>query len=148
MNLLHFNFSAGFNQLLLGFFGFFLGNGFPEGGGGGGPPPAAEDGQDVRRRGRDDALRAALLSALSLGILYPADDFSPEIACTNAEALMFAFQAMGFRHEAETAAWGLPPEGKKLPDYISATWRWPSRSNRRRRGACLPNRGTASPRRS
>lgn len=61
----------------------------------------------------------ALLSALSLGILYPADDFSPEIACTNAEALMFAFQAMGFRHEAETAAWTLPPEDKSLPAYIS-----------------------------
>lgn len=61
----------------------------------------------------------ALLSALSLGILYPADDFSPEIACTNAEALMFAFQAMGFRHEAETAVWALPPEDKRLPAYIS-----------------------------
>ena len=33
MNLLHFNFSAGFNQLLLGFFGFFLGHGFLQGGG-------------------------------------------------------------------------------------------------------------------
>ena len=33
VNLLHFNFSAGFNQLLLGFFGFFLGHGFLQGGG-------------------------------------------------------------------------------------------------------------------
>lgn len=33
VNLLHFNFSAGFNQLLLGFLGFFLGHGFLQGGG-------------------------------------------------------------------------------------------------------------------
>ena len=58
-------------------------------------------------------------SALSLGILYPSDDFSPEIACANAEALMFALQAMGFRHEAETTAWALPNPDKKLPSYIS-----------------------------
>ncbi len=61
----------------------------------------------------------ALESALSLGILYPADSFSPEIICTNAETLMFALQAMGFRHEAEIARWALPPEDKKLPEYIS-----------------------------
>ncbi|MGI6074791.1 MAG: phosphodiester glycosidase family protein [Pyramidobacter sp.] len=61
----------------------------------------------------------ALDSALSLGILYPADDFSPEIICTNAETLMFALQAMGFRHEGEIARWALPPEDSKLPQYIS-----------------------------
>ncbi|MGN0838385.1 MAG: phosphodiester glycosidase family protein [Pyramidobacter sp.] len=61
----------------------------------------------------------ALDSALSLGILYPADDFSPEIICTNAETLMFALQAMGFRHEAEISRWALPPEDERLPQYIS-----------------------------
>ena len=61
----------------------------------------------------------ALVSALSLGILYPAEDFSPEITCTNAETLMFALQAMGFRHEGEIARWALPPEDPKLPPYIS-----------------------------
>ena len=53
----------------------------------------------------DTPYAQALESALSLGILYPAEDFSPEIPCTNAETLMFALQAMGFRHEAETARW-------------------------------------------
>lgn len=67
---------------------------------------------------RDSPYAAALESALSMGILYPADDFSPEIAATNAETLMFALQAMGFRHEAEIAAWALPPEDDQLPGYI------------------------------
>lgn len=61
----------------------------------------------------------AIDSALSLGILYPADDFSPEIDCSNAEALMFAFQAMGFRHEAEIMRWARPPVDTRLPDYIA-----------------------------
>jgi len=62
----------------------------------------------------------ALESALSLGILYPAEDFSPEIPCTNAEALMFALQAMGFRHEAETSLWAIPRHDKReLPRHVA-----------------------------
>lgn len=57
-------------------------------------------------------------SALALGIIYPADDFSPSIPATNAETLMFALQTMGFRHEAALAAFLLPEE-TGLPDYIS-----------------------------
>ncbi len=70
----------------------------------------------------DTPYAKALESALSLGILYPADDFEPDIPCTNAETLMFALQAMGFRHEAETALWAVPPadtEGKPLPEYVA-----------------------------
>ena len=62
----------------------------------------------------------ALESALSLGILHPAEDFSPEIPCTNAEALMFALQAMGFRHEADTALWAIPrSEKRELPRHVA-----------------------------
>lgn len=61
---------------------------------------------------------AEMESALSLGIIYPTDEFSPEIPCANAEALMFALQAMGFRHEAEIAVWALPNPDKKLPTHI------------------------------
>ncbi|MBQ8089452.1 MAG: phosphodiester glycosidase family protein [Pyramidobacter sp.] len=68
----------------------------------------------------DTPYAQALESALSLGILYPAEDFSPEIPCTNAETLMFALQAMGFRHEAETARWAVPRNDKKeLPAYVA-----------------------------
>ena len=67
---------------------------------------------------RETPYAPALESALSMGILYPADDLSPEIPATNAETLMFALQAMGFRHEAETALWALPPEDSTLPQYV------------------------------
>ena len=68
----------------------------------------------------DTPYAQALESALSLGILYPAEDFSPEIPCTNAETLMFALQAMGFRHEAETARWAVPRADKKqLPPHVA-----------------------------
>ncbi|MBQ8091933.1 MAG: phosphodiester glycosidase family protein [Pyramidobacter sp.] len=68
----------------------------------------------------DTPYAQALESALSLGILYPAEDFEPEIPCTNAETLMFALQAMGFRHEADTARWAVPRRDKKeLPRHVA-----------------------------
>ncbi len=69
---------------------------------------------------QDNPYAQALESALSLGILYPAEDFEPDIPCTNAETLMFALQAMGFRHEAETALWAVPrSDEKQLPGHVA-----------------------------
>ncbi len=61
----------------------------------------------------------AIESALSLGVLDPADSFSPEIECSHAEILMFALSAMGLHHESELARWALPPEDEKLPENVS-----------------------------
>ncbi len=62
---------------------------------------------------------SALESALSMGILLPTDEFSPETPVANAEALMFALQTLGFHHEATVAQWALPPEDDRLPSYVS-----------------------------
>ncbi len=62
---------------------------------------------------------AALESALSMGILLPTDQFSPDTAAANAESLMFAFQSLGFHHEGQIASWALPPEDSRLPSYVA-----------------------------
>ncbi len=80
------------------------------------PLKAGKSFSDVNRK---TPYGLAIDSALSLGILDPADSFSPEIECSHAEILMFALSAMGLHHESELAKWALPPEDEKLPDTVS-----------------------------
>ncbi len=57
-------------------------------------------------------------SAFAMGILFPSDRFYPDIPASRAEALAFAFRAMGWEHTGKLmASYGNPPSD--IPPYLS-----------------------------
>ena len=58
-------------------------------------------------------------TAAALGILPPAEQFYPDLEATRAEALMFALQAMGLRHEAAVLEALAPGPSRNIPQYIA-----------------------------
>lgn len=59
----------------------------------------------------------SIASACAMGILFPSDMFYPDIPASKAEALAFAFRAMGWKHEAGIVA---KHEGQfqSIPSYL------------------------------
>ncbi|PIE54560.1 MAG: hypothetical protein CSA35_05140 [Dethiosulfovibrio peptidovorans] len=81
----------------------------------------------------------AIESAFAMGILFPSDRFYPDIAISRAEALAFAFKAIGWGHESDLLR-TLDPTESDLPPYLVpfvtlAKESWPS----------LPKTFTAAP---
>jgi len=58
-------------------------------------------------------------TASALGILDPAERFYPDMEATRAEAVMFALQSMGLRHEAAITNSLEPASWPNLPVFIS-----------------------------
>ena len=69
--------------------------------------------------GPDHPFGRSVETASALGILDPAERFYPDIEATRAEAIMFALQSMGLRHEASITNSLAPGSWPNLPVFIS-----------------------------
>lgn len=69
--------------------------------------------------GPDDPFGRSVETASALGILDPTERFYPDIEATRAEAIMFALQSMGLRHEAFITNSLAPGDWPDLPIFIS-----------------------------
>ena len=68
--------------------------------------------------GPDHPFGRSVETASALGILDPAERFYPDMEATRAEAVMFALQSMGLRHEASITNTLEPGSWPNLPVFI------------------------------
>lgn len=81
--------------------------------------PEWSGGRHYADLGPDHPFSKSIETAAALGILHPTEQFYPDIEASRAEALMFALQAMGLRHEASLMEKLAPQARPELPLYIS-----------------------------
>lgn len=81
--------------------------------------PEWSGGRHYADLGPDHPFSRSIETAAALGILHPTEQFYPDIEASRAEAIMFALQAMGLRHEVSLMG-NLAPESRPdLPLYIT-----------------------------
>ena len=83
-------------------------------------------------------------TASALGILDPAERFYPDMEATRAEAVMFALQSMGLRHEAAITNSLEPASWPNLPVFISPYMTLASQIQPLPLGSSCWNRGSVS----
>ena len=60
----------------------------------------------------------AVETARAYGIIFPGERFHPDLEATRMEALLFAFKAMGWSHEARLINFLVPKNNPQIPEYM------------------------------